>query len=264
MVIDYKKKYLNYKKKYLDLIEKDNNLNILDSTKKKINLKMYNINTKKEDLVWKDNMIIVGNAISDENKNKINDFNMVIRVNKRNFKHNEKTDLFVWALSSNILENLKDLIIANKNKQHLVYNNDVAKKLLNYTNNVYIVDNVNNKACSNKNNCDKFFEKNNIIVNDSIKIKDLSRNGKLRDSWFTTGLRTILWALINEFKDITITGFTLDANDTIFKDKVYYRNSSYSTTKNKDLEPTGCCHDLFDEYYILQQLIDKKLIKVLK
>lgn len=220
-------------------------------------------------LFLKDNVIICGNApdIIQKNNTIIDNYNTIVRVNCYEILNEEyyknagkKCDLFIWAGCKNInklipilkkYKNSNHMFLINMNDKYKIKNYiDLYKK---YTNNIYLYKN-NMYACyTNGTNC---LKKVNIKHNKLKVIGYENKTAKL-----TTGIRTILWFISSDFNDITIKGYTINNKDMYVKNNKLYRKSVHN---NNNIGRPGCCHDLFEEVNILNNLINKRIIKYLK
>ena len=214
-------------------------------------------NNIKNDMKFNDDVIICGNAPIKDNSN-IDNFKTIVRVNcyriiEKDYQKNagKLCNLFVWC--GNKEDQIKKVIDKYPDSYHLTYNYNFNNKLKEYTKNAYNIE-------SSKYKCD-------WDANKCLELVNLSHN-KLKDynnqkSYLTTGVKTILWFIANNFKNITITGFTLDNKGIISKNNKLYRETGH-LKNDGDIKEVGCCHDLLEEVNILNDLINNDVIKYLK
>lgn len=246
--------------------------------KKLLICKHYKTN---ENLLLEDNVIICGNApdiIQKDNTN-IDNYSTVVRVNcykildeKYYLKAGKKCDLFIWAGCRGI-DKILPILKKYKNSNHMFITTnsldlktkdkykvknciDLYKK---YTDNIYLPMNslyyTNNlyDCSTDGNNC---LKKVNITHN---KLKVIGYENKIAK--LTSGIRSILWFISSNFNDITIKGYTLNNKNMFIKNNKLYRKSVHNNNK---IGRPGCCHDLFEEVNILNDLINNDVIKYLK
>ena len=218
-------------------------------------LNTINLHTNNNDLSFEDDIIICGNAPI-INKSIIDNYKTIIRINCYRIIENDYQinagklcNLFIWC--GNKEERIKEIINKYQDSNHLTYNIKFYNKLKEYTKNAYSIDNNSKYRCDYDAN--KCLELVNLSHN---KLKDYNNN----QSYLTTGVKTIMWCIANSFKNISITGFTLDNKDIISKNNKLYRETGHTKNTN-DIKEIGCCHDLYEEINILNKLIDNNIIK---
>jgi len=230
----------------------------MDSNKNiKVNTINLHTNIKNEMKLY-DDVIICGNAPIKDNSN-IDNFKTIVRINcyriiEKDYQKNagKLCNLFVWC--GNKEDQIKKVIDKYPDSYHLTYNSNFSDKLKKYTKNAYIIDNDSEYKCD-------------WDANKCLNLVNLSHN-KLKNynnqrSYLTTGVKVIMWFIANNFKNITISGYTLDNKDIISKNNKLYRETGH-TKNNGDIKEVGCCHDLFEEVNILNDLINNDVIKYLK
>ena len=203
-------------------------------------------------------IIICGGApciLEGDNAKLIDSYDTVIRVNMsdRILKDEyikgagSKCDIFIWAFS--ICNDTLDKILLHpkyKNSYHMITTSrekNIDKKfknILNSDNNIY------HRLEGNHSGLHKF---NNLSI---IKIEDDMFTNDNNKKFLTTGLITIITLLLNNFKDITITGFSLKHNNKV--------RGEVSTNNGKGIHHN---HDLKLEVHILNQLLKHKIIKTI-
>jgi hypothetical protein len=206
----------------------------------------------------KDNKIIIcGGApcILEGDKAKLIDsYDTVIRVNMGNriLKDEyikgagDKCDIFIWGIYN---YDTLDKILLNpkyKNSYHMITTRQ-DKDIYNKFKNILKSDkNIYNRVESNHSDLHKF---NDLSI---IKIEDKLFTNDNKKKFFTTGLITIITFLLNNFKDITITGFSLEHN-----------NKVRGEVSSKNVKGVHHNHDLKLEVHILNKLLEHKIIKTI-
>ena len=243
--------FIIYKIKYIEpFVNMDSN--------KSSRLNTINLHTNKDDMTFKDDVIICGNAPA-ENKLNVDNFNTIVRINcyriiDKDYQINmgKLCNLFIWC--GNKEDKIKKVIDKYPDSYHLTYNANFKNKLKNLTKKAYIIDGDSDYKCDwNSNKCLE------LVGLSHNKLKDYNNN----KSYLTTGVKSIMWFIANNFKNITICGFTINHKDIISKNNKLYRKTGHSKN-TQDIKEIGCCHDLFEEVNILNNLIDNKVVKYLK
>lgn len=184
----------------------------------------------------------------------IDSYDTVIRVNMsdRILKDEyikgagSKCDIFIWGIYN--YETLDKILLhpKYKNSYHMISTSrekNIDKKFKNILNSD---KNIYHRVEGNHSGLHKF---NNLSI---IKIEDDMFTNDNKNKFLTTGLITIITLLLNNFKDITITGFSLEHNNKV-RGEVFTNNA-------KGIHHN---HDLKLEVHILNKLLEHKIIKTI-